>query len=84
MDMVEGEAASQADCFATMILIYLRLTVSVETSKPHRSNEILLKKGYENEIKGTSFNCESRELRKADFEIGKNSIINSPEEKDFS
>ena len=42
MDMVEGvEAPSYADCFAMMILIYLHLTVSVEMSKPRRSDEIL-------------------------------------------
>jgi hypothetical protein len=47
MDMVEGGAPSHADCFAMMILIYLRLTVSVEMSKPRRSNEILLMNGAE-------------------------------------
>jgi hypothetical protein len=43
MDTVEGvEEPKHADCFAMMILIYLHLTVSVEMSKPRRSNEILL------------------------------------------
>lgn len=42
MDMVEGEAPSHADCSAMMILIYLRRAVSVEMSKPRRSNGILL------------------------------------------
>lgn len=42
MDTVEGEAPSRADYSALMILIYLRLTVSVEMSKPRRSSGILL------------------------------------------
>lgn len=42
MDTAEGEPPSHADCFATAILIYLHLTVSVEMSKPLRSNGILL------------------------------------------
>lgn len=51
MDTVGGEELSYADCFAMMILIYLHLTVSVEMSRPRRSNEILFDvKWKKNEI----------------------------------
>jgi hypothetical protein len=47
LDTVEGAALRHADYYfammmkTTKILIYLRLTVSVDMSKPHHSNEIL-------------------------------------------
>lgn len=40
--VVGGGPLSHADYLAMMISIYLLLTVSVEMSKPRRSDEILL------------------------------------------
>lgn len=68
LDTVEGAALRHADYYfamtkkTLMILIYLHLTVSVEMSKPRRSNGILLWGGG-----GDSFGSVGRDFIKLAF-----------------